>query len=125
MNLCKSAKAAFDFTINPENTPRFVDGIVKEETNESPTRLGTVYRNQDHDGNWTEFEVTAFNQDVMFEMTKKDDNHHVRYTFKPTDDSSCELEYYVWIEEGELSERFSKENLKIIVASLKEVIDLS
>ena len=119
----KPAHEVFDFTINPENTPKWVDGVVREQTNESPTKLGTVYRNQGHDGSWSEFEITAFEADSMFEMTKKGDNTHVQYTFMPVDNSHCELEYCVWVDAGEIDERFSKENIKDILQKLKNVIE--
>ena len=122
--LNKSAKEAFAFTINPENTSKWVRGIVKEQTNESPTKLGTIYRNQDLEGNWAEFEITAFEQDRMFEMTKKDDHHRVRYTFSEINEHSCELEYLVWVEEGELSKRFSEPNLNEILSGLEQALKL-
>ena len=117
------AQEVFDFTINPENTPKWVGGVVTEQTNESPTKLGTIYKNQGHDGSWAEFEITAFEAGLMFELTKKDDNHHVKYTFKPFGDNQCELEYYVWVDNGDIDERFSRENIQKILQKLKDVIE--
>lgn len=119
----KSAQEVFNFTINPDNTSEWVEGVVKEETNEAPTKLGTIYRNQGKDGSWAEFEITAFEQDKMFELTKKDDNHHVKYTFKSINEDQCELEYVVWVEEGEVGERFSKDSIKTILNELKEFVE--
>ena len=118
-----SAKECFDFTLNPDNTPKWVKGVVKEETNEAPTRLGTIYRNQAKDGGWAEFEITAFEAGHMFEMTKKDDNHHVRYIFNPLNNNHCELEYRVHVDSGEVSERFSEDNIQKILQELKAVIE--
>ena len=119
----RPAHEVFDFTINPDNTPKWVDGVVREQTNESPTKLGTIYKNQSLDGNWSEFEITAFEDGYMFEMTKKDDNHHVKYTFKQLDNDQCELEYYVWVDSGDVNERFAKDKLKDILQKLKAVIE--
>lgn len=118
-----SANEAFDFTVDPNNTPKWVEGVVHEETNESPTKLGTVYKNQSTDGSWIELEITAFVPGSMFEMTKKGDSTHVRYTFKPVGDNQCELEYYVRVESGEVSDRFSESNIQKILSKLKEVIE--
>lgn len=123
INIEKPAAAVFSFAINPENTPKWVDGIVAEETNESPTRLGTLYKNQDRDGNWSEFEITDFEDGKMFELTKRDDNHHVRTKIIPISDYSCRLEYCVWVELGEVSDRFTKDAVQEILNQLKKCIE--
>jgi len=33
----------FEFVLDPKNTPKWVDGVVKELTNESPTKLAMVH----------------------------------------------------------------------------------
>lgn len=119
----RPAEDAFAFAIDPTNTPKWVSGMVKEFTNETPTKLGTIYKNRSKDGSWAEFEITDFEPDVMFEMTKKSDNTHVKYTFKPLTDLQCELEYLVWVSEGELSERFSEAAIEDILQKLKTVIE--
>jgi len=119
----RSAQEVFNFTIDPANTPKWVDGVVVEHTNEIHTKLGTIYRNQGHDGSWAEFEITDFESGVMFELTKKGDSTHVKYTFRPLGVQKCELEYCVWVSEGELSERFSENNIQSILQHLKDVIE--
>jgi len=118
----RSAREVFDFTINPKNTPKWVDGVVVERVNETPTKVGTIYKNQDREGNWREFEITAYNPGMMFEMTKKEDNHHVLYTFKSLGDSQCELEYHVWTN-GELRGAFTQKTIQKILQKLKSVIE--
>lgn len=120
----RAANDAFTFTIDPANTPKWVDGVVKEITNETPTRLGTIYKNQDSVGNWAEFEITGFDPGVMFEMTKSGDDTHVRYTFRPLEQRRCELEYSVWVSNGNISERFSQANIRTILNKLKSVIEV-
>lgn len=115
----RAAHEVFDFGLNPENTPKWIDGIVKEQTNESPTKLGTTYKNQDSDGNWNEYEITAYEPGIMFVMSKKDSSYHVKYTFKPLGDSQCELEYYEWVDSGDLDEPFTQD----ILEKLKDVIE--
>lgn len=119
----RSAHEAFDFTLNPDNTPKWVGNVVKEQSNETPTRLGTIYRNQGHDGSWREFEITEFEPDKMFTMTEKGSHIHVQYTFKPLGDDQCELEYYVWVDSGDIGWPFTQDNLENIVQKLKEVIE--
>ncbi|HEV2402645.1 MAG TPA: SRPBCC family protein [Candidatus Saccharimonadales bacterium] len=119
----RSAHEAFTFTLNPDNTPKWIDGIVKEEANETPTKLGTIYRNQGRDDSWREFEVTAYNPSVMFVWTEKGSDMHVKYTFKPLGDKRCELEYCVWLDSGELQEPFTRDNLQAILQKLKRVME--
>lgn len=118
-----AAPKAFEFALDPNNTPKWVSGVVREVTNQTPTKLGTIYKNQSKDGSWAEFEITDFESGVMFELTKKGDNIHVKYTFKPLSDGQCELVYSAWIEDGELNERFSVDNIQAILHSLKGVIE--
>lgn len=83
-----------------------------EETNETPQKLGTIYRNKGKDGNWNEYEMTAFEKDKMFELTRINGNYHVRYTFTLTDEGYCDFEYYEWVDDGELDDTFSQSVLE-------------
>jgi hypothetical protein len=48
----------------------------------------------------------------MFEFVSKDGNYHVRYNYKSIDENSFKLEYYEWVDDGELEEPFSMETLE-------------
>lgn len=109
----------FDFTINPKNTPYWIESLVKEETSEWPVKVGTVYRNQNEKGEWSEYSVTEIKENEVFEMVSKDKNYHVRYSYRVVDDRICELEYYEWVDKGELEEPFNQDTLK----KLKVVIE--
>lgn len=113
------ASKIFKFTLKPANTHLWVDGIVREETNESPTRIGTKYRNLNKQGKWTVYEIVQFEPNKMFEMKQEDSSYHVRYTFEKISDSKTKITYFEWVYEGELEEPFSP----AILEKLKEVIE--
>lgn len=114
----KPVSEVFEFTTNPVNTAKWIDGIVVEETNEMPPKLGTIYRNKGEGGNWNEYEMTEFEKDKTFTLTRLNGNYHVRYTFKPVDEG-CDFEYYEWVDEGELDDTFSQE----VLEKLKSILE--
>ena len=115
----KPVSEVFEFTTNPANTAKWIDGIVIEETNEMPPKLGTIYRNKGQSGGWNEYEMTVFEKDRTFTLARLNGNYHVRYTFKPTDDDGCEFEYYEWVDTGELDDTFSQD----VLEKLKNIME--
>jgi len=116
----KSAKEVYAFYINPKNTPLWVKTIVYEETNQWPIGIGTIYKNKNKEGKWTEYQVVALKENELYELVSKDGNYHVRYTHHPINEHSSELEYYEWVDKGELEEPFTLEILKVLKQLLEK-----
>jgi len=110
----------FTFTITPENTKKWINSILEEETNEWPIRIGSLYTHKNkQSGLWNKYTVTDYEEYKVFELTSKDKNYHVRYSYKSIDSNTAELEYYEWVDKGELDEPFTIETLK----KLKTVLE--
>jgi hypothetical protein len=119
----KPVGAVFDFIINPKNTPKWIDFIVTEQTNEWPVKLGTVYRNQNKNGDWSEYEVTGFESGKSFLLSKKSDSLHVGYACKSIENNATELEYSLRKDTGELHPALTAEAIQAILEKLKETVE--
>ncbi|MEK7615960.1 MAG: SRPBCC family protein [Patescibacteria group bacterium] len=115
----KLIQEVFDFCINPKNTPLWIDGILREETNEWPVKVGSIYRNQNMRNEWSEYVLTEFQPPKLFTMHKKDAHYTVRYTLKPIGDAT-ELNYYEWMDVGELEEPFTLEILQKLKLAIEQ-----
>lgn len=115
----KPVSEVFEFTTNPANTSKWIDGIDVEETDETPPRLGTIYRNKGQSGDWNEYKMTVFEKNKTFTLSRLNGDYHVRYTFKPLSDNGCEFEYYEWVDEGELDDTFSHD----VLEKLKSIME--
>lgn len=114
----KSVAEVFAFTINPKNTPKWID-VLREETSEWPVKAGAVYKNQGKDGKWNTYTMTEFAENDHFIMVGGDNNYRCRYTFRDLGNNSMELEYYEWMESGELEGPFTQD----ILEKLKTVLE--
>ncbi len=115
----KPISEVFEFTINPKNTHKWIDGIEKEETSEWTVKVGSTYRNVDAIGKWTQYILTSLDENSIFELTSKENGYHVRYTYIPVTENSCNLEYFEWMDFGELTSPFSQN----VLGKLKEVME--
>jgi hypothetical protein len=112
----------FAFTINPKNTPKWIKNIQKEEVEEWPIKIGSLYKNIDITGKLSEYIVILLEEDKIFELASKVEGYHVRYTYVPITNNSSSLEYFEWVDGGELENPFTQDvlnNLKTVMESIK------
>lgn len=117
--ISKPVAEVFEFTLNPANTPLWIEFVLKEETNEWPPQLGTVYRNTSDGNNWNEYVLTVLVPDQQFTLTSGTNSYHVQYTFTPIDKDSTNFEYFEWVDVGELEEPFDIVHLE----KLKSILE--
>ena len=118
----KPAKEVFAFTTTPPNTKYWISFIMDEKTNEWPPRVGTIYSTQNDKGEWFDIIISAIKENEMVEWVSSDKNYHVRYSFKPLDNNSTQLDYYEWVDKGEIEESIELFRQDIL-EKLKQVLE--
>ncbi len=122
VKILKPSELVFAYYTNPKNTSLWWDAVIIEETSDWPIKIGTKYRSQSRETkNWNEYTVTDLKENEVFELTSKDGNYHVRYTHKPINDNSMELEYYEWVDKGELEEPFTMDILDLLKTAIEKL----
>jgi len=96
----KPVDEVFRFTINPDNTAKWIDGMIKEEIDKKPIRVGTIYKNTNDGINWNIYEVMEFESNKLFTLKSKNSSYGVRYSYKSLGDNKTELIYSEWNDAG-------------------------
>lgn len=115
----KPAKDIFEFTLNPVNTPFWIDSIVKETAEPVPVQIGTIFRNWNAVGEMNEYKVARYEPFKVFQLDALHQDYKVRYTLTPLSETETELQYYEWSESGQLHSPFMQE----ILDKLKSVME--
>jgi uncharacterized protein YndB with AHSA1/START domain len=113
----RPVEEVFTFTTNPTNTPKWVDSIAIEQTDEWPVKIGTIYRGQNHAGEWSELGLIRFEANKIFTL-RLPDGGQVSYNFSASGADATRLDY-TWASDGRLDALF----LDKILTKLKVVIE--
>ena len=114
----KPVSEVFDGTIDPVSTPKWISSIVEEKV-DFPIKLGSTYQNTNDGKSWNMYTVSQFEQNKVFELTDNNSLYRVKYSYTPISDTETELEYFEWMQEGELEYPLAIESLE----KLKHVIE--
>jgi len=108
----KSVEEIFTFVTTPPNSTRWIDSIAREETNEWPVRVGTIYKLWDENGKSSDMTVTAIKNNELVEWISEDKNYHCRYIFKTINEKLSEFEYFEWVDKGLIENPFTQNTLE-------------
>ncbi len=91
----------WDFTLNPNNTPKYFDSIFEEEFSEFPAKLDTTFRNRGQNTEeWNEVRVVDFKEHETFTLKDIDGKFKVKYTFVNKAGGGTEFTYEEWNIDG-------------------------
>ncbi|MBW3012483.1 hypothetical protein KY311_04810, partial [Candidatus Woesearchaeota archaeon] len=68
--------------------------------------------NRGNSPDWTFYKVVEFKKYKTFTLSDLESNYHVRYTYKKINNNETEMEYFEWMEKGELKNPFTKDIIK-------------
>lgn len=121
IDIDKPMSEIYEYLLHPKNTPKWIDFIVEEETNEWPVKLGSIYRSRRNKrGGWTEYRVTEFKPNSIFTLSRKDNSYHLSYKLTAIKPDKTKLVYYEWTDDGNLDTQFYYEPLQKLKRLLEE-----
>lgn len=115
----KPVSDVYNFTLDPKNTPSWIDFSSHEETSEWPVKPGTVYKNTGKNGVILEFTMREIVSNKYFELDSDGGKYHCRYTFRDLGNNTTEYEYHEWQDDRDLDFIMPQE----VLEKLKKVLE--
>lgn len=115
----KPVKEVFEYSLESNNVPKWINSIKEEIPEERPVKLGTKLRNIGVDSEeWNKYEMIDFQPSRTFTLKRLNGDYFVKYTCTEKDNGT-EFEYFEWAEYGELDGLMEISALEL----LKELIE--
>jgi len=95
INIKANISKVFEFTLDPNNTSRWIESITEEKVDTKKIGMGTIYTND-----FGSYTVTDYDRDKFFELTDHKTGYICSYTFKEKDQET-EIIYFEYMENGE------------------------
>ncbi|MCU0680047.1 MAG: hypothetical protein MUF50_01950 [Planctomycetes bacterium] len=96
----------FAFTIDPNNTPKWIQSIKEEKINSLPVLIGAIYENTKDGINWTRYKCVEFKENELFTLECQPGTYFVRYKYEQITENKMKLTYTEWDTSGNLVEPF-------------------
>ena len=87
ININCPVEKVFDFTTNPENTPKWIKSVVKEWIVEDEISVGTIFKQivRDEEGQYeTQYIVTAYEKNKLFQLQQVGSDYECAYSYLST-----------------------------------------
>ena len=115
----KPLKEVFEYSLESNNVPKWINSIKEEIPEERPVKLGTKLKNIGIDSKeWNEYEMIDFQPPITFTLKRLNGDYFVKYTCIEKDNGT-EFEYFEWAKNGELDGLMEMSALEL----LKELIE--
>jgi len=115
----RPVEEVFSFTTNPKNTQLWILSIQEEISDEFPPKIGTQYKNHGENSDWDFYKVVEYVPSKIFTLSDLNGNYYVRYTYRQLSNNKTEMEYFEWMENGELKNPFTQD----ILDNLRSVME--
>ena len=115
----KPVKEVFEYSLESNNVPKWINSIKEKIPEERPVKLGTKLRNIGVDSEeWNKYEMIDFQPPRTFTLKRLNGDYFVKYTCTEKDNGT-EFEYFEWAEYRELDGLMEISALEL----LKELIE--
>lgn len=105
----------FEFVLEPENTPKWIEGAGTKTVNTEQIGLGTIYSNDI--GEWV---VSDYDRNKFFELSDESIYYSCSYSFRKIDEENTELIYFESHSDGSALEHpMERKNFE----KLKEILE--
>ncbi len=95
ITIAKPQDEVFEYTLEPNNTPKWCSAIEHESVDTKQIGVGTKYTN-----NFGELEVTDYEKNVYFELSETDTEYQCSYSFRKVDENTTEIIYFEQMLDG-------------------------
>lgn len=115
----KPIKDVFEYSLESNNVPKWIDSVKEEIPLERPVKLGTKLKNIGVGSNiWNEYEMIDFQPPITFTLKRLNGDYFVRYTCIEKN-GGTEFEYFEWAQ-NELDGLMEMEALEKLKKLLEE-----
>jgi CRISPR/Cas system CSM-associated protein Csm3 (group 7 of RAMP superfamily) len=116
----KPVSEVFEFTLNPKNTPKWIETMMEEKTDTENIKVGTKYSNTNDGITWTEYLCSLLQKDTLFELQEVGGSYRVKYTYVPISTNETELAYIEWTDDkSELSKPLEMKALEKLKSAIE------
>jgi len=110
-----SVENLFDFTINPDNTHKWIEWIKKEWVEWEKIQIWSIYKCESWNGNISASEVVNLIPNSLFHIKSLDSHFEVIYFYTRIDNNQSILNYYQFMsDKTPLSKSLWQEHLEVL-----------